>query len=82
MAKVIYNVNTITRVHSAIPGEQPNVQSSSLATVIVEIVKNPGNKPLQKDPVSGGILEQPAQGIYVSRYFAYAASPNQASQAQ
>ncbi|MGB8356459.1 MAG: Verru_Chthon cassette protein B [Chthoniobacteraceae bacterium] len=73
MLQVVYWEKTVVQTPSpAISGTSSNMASSNLATIIVDVVKNPGNKALQTDPSTGGILEQPSNGIYVSRYFAFA----------
>ncbi len=69
MSQVLYEVNTVAQVPSPVLGGD----LSGMATIVIEIVRNPGRKPLQIDSL-GRIVEQPSQGIYVSRYFAYAAS--------
>lgn len=69
MSQILYDVNTVALVPSPILGGD----LSEMATIVIEIARNPGRKPLQIDSL-GRIVEQPSQGIYVSRYFAYVAS--------
>ncbi len=72
MASVIYQVNTVPRIPDPALGEP----LSNMATVLIEIVKNPANKPLTRS-ATGSILDDPAKGIYVARYFAFTASKGQ-----
>lgn len=66
MAQVIYQVKVSVQSPSpAIAGS-----SSNLATIIVDVVKNPANKPLQTN--TDGVVDDPSNGIYVSKCFAFA----------
>lgn len=70
-AQVIYYVNTIVQSPSTLPGGQ----SSNLATVTVEIVKNPQNKPLERDAGTSAVIEQ--AGLSISRHPLFLATQNQ-----
>ncbi|XHR28392.1 MAG: Verru_Chthon cassette protein B [Chthoniobacteraceae bacterium] len=72
MSGVVYNVNTVVQI----PTSGTDGESTNLATIAIEIVKNPGNQPIQRDS-TGYIVDQSAPGIRVSRYFTYAANLGQ-----
>lgn len=68
--QALYYVNTVAQTPSSLPGGP----SSSLATVTVEIVKNPSHQTLQRDPVTQGVLDQP--NLSVSRFPVFISSQN------
>jgi len=67
--QVTYYVNTAVQSPTTLPGGQ----STNLATVTVEIVKNPQNKPLEL--ASGSVIERP--GLSISRSPVFIATKNQ-----
>ncbi len=69
LAGMVYQVNVIVNAPTQVPGGS---SSSNLASVIIEIVSNPGNQALTYD--SGHSVKQdPSHGIFVSRYSAFVA---------
>ena len=67
-AKVIYQAKIVVQTGTTA------LSSPSLATIMIDVVKNPGaNKALAKDSATSGVLQQPEAGIFVSRYFAFQA---------
>lgn len=66
--KALYYVNTLVKPATGLPGGG----SSSLTTVTVEVVKNPRNESVPRDPATLAFLEQP--GMPVWRYPVYIAT--------
>lgn len=65
----IYFVNVVVNTPTFVPG---GTSSSNLASVIIEIVTNPGNRTLTYD-ANHSVQEDSTHGIYVSRYSAFIA---------
>ena len=65
----VYYVNVVVNTPTIVPG---GTISSNLASVIIEIVTNPGNRPLSYD-ANHYVLQDPTHGIYASRYSAFIA---------
>lgn len=61
-SQALYYVNTVVQTPSALPGGP----SSSLATITVEIVKNPAHNTLQRDPGTLAVIDKPE--LSVSRF--------------
>lgn len=57
--EALYYVNTVVQTPASLPGGP----SSSLATVTVEIVKNPSHRPLQRDPGTLAVVEKPEMSV-------------------
>lgn len=66
--KALYYVNTLVQPTTSLPGGV----DSSLTTVTVEIVKNPKNEAVPRDPATLAFLERP--GMPVWRYPVYIAT--------
>jgi len=58
----IYYVNTVAQTPSTLPGGT----SPSLATITVEIVKNPSHQTLQRDPTTLAVVDKP--NLAVTRF--------------
>jgi uncharacterized protein (TIGR02598 family) len=65
----LYHVKLVATTPAALPGGS----SSDLARLTIDIVSNPGNKPLATDPATRGFLEDAANGVTVSRHQALVA---------
>jgi uncharacterized protein (TIGR02598 family) len=65
----IYYVNVVVNTPALMPGGTP---SANLASVIIEIVSNPGNQTLTYNS-SHSVQQDVVHGIYVSRYSAFIA---------
>ncbi len=50
------------------PANLPGGTTTDLARLVIDIVRNPGNKTLGRDPATGGIKDNPAEGLSVSRH--------------
>jgi uncharacterized protein (TIGR02598 family) len=66
----LYDVNTIIQSPSSLPGGT----TTNLVTVVVEIVKNPGNAQVQLD-TNSAVIQQP--GMSISRVPVLIATSNQ-----
>ncbi len=65
---VIYYVNIFVKTPVTLPGGD----SSNLACVTIEVIRNPGNISLVRD-ANGSVQDDIAKGIFVSRYSAFIA---------
>ena len=65
----IYFVNVVVNTPTVVPG---GTSSANLASVIIEIVNNPGNVPLTYD-ANHSVQQDPSHGIVASRYSAFIA---------
>jgi len=59
-AEALYYVNTVVQTPSSLPG---GPSSESLATVTVEVVKNPAHRTLQRDPGTLAVVDKPELSI-------------------
>ncbi len=57
----LYYVNTVVQTPSALPGAGD--PSPSLATITVEVVKNPSHRALQRDPGTLAVVDNPGQPV-------------------
>lgn len=64
-ADAIYHVKVTVESPASLPSGD---LSPDLARLLVDIVNNPGQKPLGVDSATGGILNEPEKGLEVSRY--------------
>ncbi len=68
--KALYYVNMVVAPSTTLPGGV----SPDLATVTVEIVKNPENAALSRNPATLAVIEQPGQQVW--RYPVFIATQN------
>jgi uncharacterized protein (TIGR02598 family) len=72
----IYQVNVVVNTSPVLSGGS-STATPSLACLTIDIVTNPGNAALTYNTGSLTVAQDPAHGIYVSRYSAYVAKNQQ-----